>query len=76
MAMLKAIAIKIGMYLEAAASFILIMLVNRIGFVVQLIWYVHPLLLVFTCSQHWAVDKVYGSVCSNDDVCDDVDDVD
>ena len=40
------------MNLEAAASFILIMLVHRTGFVVQLICYVHPLLLMFTCSRH------------------------
>ena len=40
------------MNLEAAASFILIMLVHRTGFVLQLICYVHPLLLMFTCSRH------------------------
>ncbi len=35
------------MYLEAAASFILIMLVDRIGFMVQFICSVLPLLLMY-----------------------------
>ena len=36
-----------AMYLEAAASFILIMRVDRIGFIVQLICSVFPLLLMY-----------------------------
>ena len=36
-----------AMYLEAAASFLLIMLVDRIGFIVQLICSVFPLLLMY-----------------------------